>query len=178
MGGEAARRAAPWDGASTASPRHPNLLAPGPRGVKPETLRGVRTRSPDQAAGRPLSRECAGEGARRPEPRLAQSPGAAKPERAQTAFLGHRDPPGRELRLPGSQHRLPGGPGPARRGLAAPGPTKTSTRHATRPASVSLTPQECRNPRCQPRRTPDLNDFQRTELTLAAEPSPRPAGRP
>ena len=63
-------------------PSHPHLLPPGPRGLKPETLRGVRTRFPDQAAGRPLSGECAGEGARSPEPRLAQSPGAAKPSGA------------------------------------------------------------------------------------------------
>lgn len=178
VGGETARRAAPWDGASTASPIPPQ--SPPSRSSRGETRdcgvsgRGPRTRR--QGVPCPTSAQ----GRVRGAPSLCWlSPRAQRtPARGQAAFLGHRDPRGRELRLPGSQHRLPGGPGPGRRWRAAPGPTKTSPRHASRPASVSLTPQECRNPRYQPRSTPDLNDFQRTELTLAAEPSPRPAGRP
>lgn len=159
-------------------PSHPNLLPPGPRGVKPETLRGVRTRSPDQAAGRALSHECSGEGARSPEPLLAQSPGAANPGARSRRLPRPPGPTGAGTADPGISAQSSGRTWPGRRWRAAPGPTKTSLRHASRPASVSLSPQECRNPRYQPRSTPDLNDLQRTELTLAAEPSPRPAGRP
>ena len=178
VGGETARRAAPWDGASTASPIPPQ--SPPSRSSRGETRNsaGCQDAVPGPGGGAcPVPRVLRG-GRAEPEPLLAQSPGAANPGARSSRLPRPPGPTGAGTADPGISAPSSGRTWPGRRWRAAPGPTKTSPRHASRPASVSLSPQECRNPRYQPRSTPDLNDLQRTELTLAAEPSPRPAGRP